>query len=155
MLVYRIVKDENRASDLTGTGAFLVGGRWNSEGINALYTSENAALAMLEVLVHVDSEELPPHLYLVTIEVNEQAIIKQLSSYDLPEDWRRPGNSLVKEAGDKILKEKACIGFKVPSAAFPLQYNYVLNPLHPSFKEHVKVLKIVPLATDNRFFRIA
>jgi RES domain-containing protein len=60
MLVYRIVKNRARVNDLSGTGAFMNGGRWNYEGTYALYTSEYRSLALLETLVHTEDEELPP-----------------------------------------------------------------------------------------------
>lgn len=59
MRVYRIVKLEKRTKDLSGTGAYMEGSRWNNEGVFALYTSESEALAMLEVMVHVQEGGLP------------------------------------------------------------------------------------------------
>ncbi|WP_414649653.1 RES domain-containing protein, partial [Chitinophaga sp.] len=38
MIVYRIVKTAERAQDLSGKGAYLAGGRWNSTGTFMLYT---------------------------------------------------------------------------------------------------------------------
>jgi len=38
MIVYRIAKLAKRTNDLTGTGAYLSGGRWNNPGVYALYT---------------------------------------------------------------------------------------------------------------------
>jgi RES domain-containing protein len=42
---------------MTGTGAYKNGGRWNTPGHYAVYTSGNLSLAMLEVVVHVDDAE--------------------------------------------------------------------------------------------------
>ncbi len=52
MRLYRFCR-KRRANDLSGTGAKLVGGRWNSPGVAMLYTSENGALAFAEYWVHV------------------------------------------------------------------------------------------------------
>ena len=68
------VKAKKRTTDLSGTGAYNAGGRWNSSGVYALYTSENRSLASLEVLVHVDEGELPPDLYVMTIEIVDSAL---------------------------------------------------------------------------------
>jgi hypothetical protein len=46
-----------RASDYTG--AMLAGGRWNPIGTPMLYTAEHLSLACIEILVHVDKNQLP------------------------------------------------------------------------------------------------
>ena len=57
MTCYRVVR--RKYADLTGEGARLYGGRYNPPGIPAIYSSENIALALLEILVHVDKAEVP------------------------------------------------------------------------------------------------
>jgi len=150
MLVHRIVKSISRARDLTGLGAFLEGGRWNSEGVHALYTSENPSLAMLELLVHLDPEEMPPGMYLMDISLSRSPPILQLADADLPDDWREPDNLYLRSLGDRHLREGRYLGLKVPSAVMPSQYNIVLNPQHPSFGRCVRVEKVSPLALDRR-----
>ena len=150
MLVYRIVKQERRARDLSGTGAFLVGGRWNSEGTYALYTSENPSLALLELLVHADEADLPPDMYVLTLEISDAAPVHTITAADLPKDWRVVGNQELKETGDKLFKEKQVFMISAPSAVFPGQRNYILNPLYPSYSRLVKIKKVEQLAVDQR-----
>lgn len=150
MIVYRIAKKKSRANDLSGQGAANEGGRWNSEGVFALYTSESRALAMLELLVHVDDSELPPQLFIMTIEVSDESPFYEIPESDLPADWRRPENLLLKELGDHIFSEKKFIGLKVRSAVLPKEFNYVLNPLFPRFYDLVKVTEIEDLERDGR-----
>jgi RES domain-containing protein len=150
MLVYRIVKSEKRTTDLTGTGAYNEGGRWNSEGVYALYTSEHSALAMLEILVHVDEGELPPDMFIMTIEIADTAPIFTVPDEDLPADWRIPENIALKEMGDKLFMEKKFLGIKARSAVLPDAYNYVLNPLFPGYYDLVKVEEVKPLGVDKR-----
>ena len=64
MIVYRIA-DRKYKDDLSGTGAKLIGGRWNSPGLPALYTSEHASLATLEIIVHVNKPEKFQNLFLL------------------------------------------------------------------------------------------
>lgn len=142
-----------RASDLSGTGAFHDGGRWNSPGIYALYTSENAALALLEVMVHVDESELPPHLFIMTIEVDDQAPIYEVPNTRLPANWRIPDNTELKRIGDRILRGEKYLGIKARSAVMPSQYNYILNPGHPDYARMVRVVKVEPLEVDQRFVK--
>jgi RES domain-containing protein len=47
---------------LDGEGARLAGGRWNSRGRAAVYTSSRLSLAALELLVHTDVPLVPPDL---------------------------------------------------------------------------------------------
>lgn len=150
MLVYRIVKLKIRTTDLTGTGAFNEGGRWNSEGVYALYTSEHSALAMLEVLVHVDEGELPPDMFIMTIEIADDAPIYTVPDEELPADWRVPENIALKEMGDKLFMDKEYLGIKARSAVMPDAYNYVLNPLFPGYYDVVKVVEVKPLPVDQR-----
>lgn len=150
MIVFRIAKTKERASDLSGTGAFRVGGRWNNSGVFALYTSENQALAMLEVLVHVEESELPPALYISTIEVDDAAPLYQVPDNLLPADWRLPENLALKNEGDRLLGNKNYIGFRARSAVMPEEYNIILNPQHPDFSKYVRVKKISELDVDDR-----
>lgn len=142
-----------RASDLSGTGAFNDGGRWNSEGVFALYTSENAALALLEVLVHADESELPPHLFLMTIEVDDKAPIYSVPDSRLPDNWRIPDNMELKRIGDRILRGERYLAIKAKSAVLPAAYNFILNPGHPDFAKMVRVVKVQPLDVDGRLLK--
>ncbi len=150
MILYRIAKRQQRANDLSGQGAANEGGRWNSEGVFALYTSESRALAMLELLVHVDETELPPNLFLMTIEVDDSASFFEIMDEELRDDWRQPENLVLKLKGDKIFQEQNFIGLKARSAVMPPEYNYVLNPLFPRFYDLVKVIHIEDYVLDNR-----
>lgn len=150
MLLYRIAKTEERARDLSGTGAFKAGGRWNNEGVFALYTSESRALALLELLVHLEEAELPPELYIISLKVDDDLKISSVDDTLLPRDWRLPGNIILKNSGDKLLKSAAIMGFRVRSAVLPEEYNIVLNPLFPGFAEKVKIVAIEKFEPDQR-----
>jgi RES domain-containing protein len=150
MIVFRIVKHLNRARDLTGIGAYYAGGRWNNEGTYAVYTSENPALALLELLVHADESELPPNLYLMSIEISDAAPILHITDDMLPEDWRIPNHLALRAMGDRIFQENQFIGFSVRSAVLPVQKNIILHPLYPDFHQQVKIVGVEPLNLDQR-----
>lgn len=57
------------ASDLSGAGAKLTGGRWNHIGTPLVYCSENISLATLETLSYARTGALPFNRYLVRIEI--------------------------------------------------------------------------------------
>jgi RES domain-containing protein len=150
MLVYRIVKMKERASDLSGKGAFLYGGRWNSEGVFMLYASTHASLAMLEVLVHADESEIPPQLFVSQIEISDKASIYQYPDEALPDNWREPDNLGLKKLGDQLMKDRQYLGFKVSSAVLPTEFNILLNPLFPGFADLVTITSVNQLETDPR-----
>jgi RES domain-containing protein len=150
MIVYRIAKSRQRANDLSGTGAFRAGGRWNSSGNFVLYTSESQALALLEVLVHLEESELPPDMYIATIEIDDKAPVYEMKDNELPDDWRAPENISVKNRGDLLLRDKKYLAFKARSAVMPEEYNWVLNPAHESFGKHVRIIKVEKLEVDGR-----
>jgi RES domain-containing protein len=148
MILYRITKC-NYAADLSGTGARLYGGRWNSEGKPMLYLASSRSLAVLEVLVHLDPLIIPGNYCLVDIEVPDDKITT-VDIERLPEDWRDiSGSVILREFGDAFLKKQEHLLMKVPSSIVPAEYNYLLNPLHPDAFD-VKLLKREPFGFDRR-----
>jgi RES domain-containing protein len=152
MLVYRIVKTNDRTKDLSGTGAYRFGGRWNSKGVYMLYTSASSSLALLETLVHQDRSILPSHMYLMEISFNSKLPIHTLDSRDYPGDWKLPGSLLTKAMGDKWMLNTHFLGFRARSAVNPFEFNYLLNPSFPDYKNLLKVERVVKIPTDDRLF---
>jgi len=148
MILYRITNCEY-ADDLSGTGARLFGGRWNSEGKSMLYLASSRALAVLEVLVHLPPLMIPDNYCLVEIEVPDTSFT-EIKTADLPPDWQdiSPPVSL-KQIGNKFLKKNDHLLMKVPSSIVPMEHNYLLNPLHAAIKK-VKVLKKEKFNFDER-----
>lgn len=152
MIVYRIVNDKKRTNDLSGMGAYKFGGRWNNTGVYALYTSEHEALCLLELLVHIDEDELPGQLFIMEIEIDDNAPIYTFQLKDMPPDWRLPENIRLKQLGDEIFKKGKYIGISAPSAVLPQSYNYIFNPGHKDFHTMVRIKKIYPYDVDARLF---
>jgi len=150
MFVYRIVKSKTRTNDLSGTGAYSVGGRWNSKGVYMLYTSENRSLAYLETLVHFDETEYPPNLYIMKIEIDSKATIYTLKEDEYPGGWLQLGWLENKLLGDKLMQDKKILAVKVRSAVTSAECNYLLNPLYPRFYDLVKVVDIQQIILDKR-----
>ncbi|HCS21217.1 MAG TPA: hypothetical protein DIW47_11770 [Bacteroidetes bacterium] len=148
MIVYRISK-KKWAKDLSGKGAENAGGRWNHKGIPVLYTSLNSSLAILELLVHLDHDLLPNDLVVSRIFIPDGSI-KELSLTDLPKNWRdSPAPDPLKEWGKNWVNANTHLALKVPSAANPLEHNYILNVKHPLFSQ-VSVDKTAITQLDNR-----
>ncbi len=153
MTVYRIVKGEKRTRDLSGTGAFKYGGRWNSIGTYLLYTSENTSLAFLETLVHVEESLLPTDFFITAITIKNESLIHTVDDKNYPINWKKLDNLENKVVGDNWMSEMKYLGFKVRSAVNPLEYNYLLNPLFPGCSDLVEVSSVVALVIDTRLIR--
>lgn len=149
MRVYRIAQSEF-AEDLSGEGARLYGGRWNPPGRAMLYTANSTALAALEILVGFDWD-LAPTLSLVELEVPDLPL-EVIATEELPEDWCRPGNPLLRKTGAQWLESRKTLALKVPSATIPTApdgFNILLNPAHPRFAK-IKVRKVLDFNFDAR-----
>lgn len=148
MVVYRLSKSLY-ANDLSGKGAELVGGRWNSKGNAVLYTSQSIALCVTEIAVHIPLGILPKDFELIHIEIPEDLI---LEIKKLPKDWQTfPHADSTQKIGDKFLKDLKYLILKVPSAAVQGEFNYLINPKHKDF-EKVKIRKKEKFSFDERLF---
>ena len=150
MILYRLSKRKYR-SDLSGKGAELFGGRWNSKGVAMLYTSQSRALAFAEVAIHIPIGIVPKDYFLVSISIPDKAGILQLTDTDLPPDWRsNPHSNSTQKIGDQFIAEAKYLVLKVPSAVVPGDYNFLINPNHSQMKG-VVIEDIEPFEFDSRF----
>jgi RES domain-containing protein len=146
---WRIVRSRFAATALTGLGARAYGGRWNSVGTTVIYTAGSMALATLELLVHVQSEDVLARY--VCFEVTfEEELVKVLSPGLLPARWwqARPSAAL-RRLGDDWAASLDRPILRVPSAVVRAEWNYLLNPLHPEFTR-IKIGPRQPLRMDKR-----
>jgi len=148
MILYRIAKC-NFITDLTGTGARLYGGRWNSEGKSMVYLAASRALAVLEVLVHLPPLLLPDNYCVAEIEVPEKSV-HTLDPSLLPDNWKDVAPpAALKQIGNDFIREAKYLVMRVPSTVVPDEFNYLINPWHPDIKK-VKILRTSPFSFDER-----
>jgi RES domain-containing protein len=147
MKVYRISKCAY-VGDLSGTGAALYGGRWNSKGTYLLYTAGSSSLAMLESVVHLSN--LPASDYcLIILDIPDNSI-EEADVNQLPKTWNQhPPPAMLRKTGDKFVREGKKLALRVPSAVNEEEFNLLLNPAHPDFAK-VKVVRSRPIAFDDR-----
>ena len=143
MLVWRLSRKIH--ADLSGEGARLVGGRWNSPGRPMVYCAADASLAMLEVRVHLDLpfELLPDDYVYSAIETGDAAI----EEAGLPATERE-----CREIGDEWLRACRTPLLRVPSAIVPLARNILINPLHPE-ASRISLSADYPCLFDHRLWR--
>jgi RES domain-containing protein len=140
------------ANDLSGKGSSFKGARWNSIGIDMIYTAESRALAMAEVMVHFTAAMLPADYMMVILDIPDDLSIQQVSVDSLPPDWNVfPYLTSTQSIGDSFIRENRNAILLVPSAVVQGDFNLLLNPHHPEFKK-VTIQKTVKFPLDNRFF---
>ena len=73
MIVFRLSKSRF-SKDLSGRGAELAGGRWNSKGLPMLYTSSSRALCTAEIAVHSPLGIVPMDYEIIEIEIPDSSV---------------------------------------------------------------------------------
>ena len=147
MLLYRLTRCIY-ANDLSGLGARLYGGRWNSEGRSVIYLASSRSLAVLEALVHLRPKDIPDDYCMATIEAPDDII--EIDERRLPKGWQEVEDmDALKQVGNVFLYEKKSLLMKVPSAIVGMEYNFLLNPTHPDARK-VKVKNVKPFSFDSR-----
>lgn len=151
MLLYRLAKTA-RAADLTGEGAKRAGGRWNYAGVPVVYTAENGSLVVLEVLQYADISDI--HSFsMLTVEVPDDVAIQRISLITLPDDWHQyPHLTHTKEFGQQWIEQEKALLLQVPSAVYPDETNWLINPHHPDAKR-IQLVSVKPFVFSDRLFR--
>ena len=140
------------ANDLSGTGAKITGGRWNSAGVPVLYCASSIALATLETVHYLRSSGLPFNRYLVRFELPDATWRARHALDPPPGGWDTiPAGMTSRVAGDTWLASLASALLLVPSVIVPEEWNVLINPNHPDAAGvHASTLK--RWHYDPRFF---
>jgi len=129
-------------ADLSGEGARLYGGRWNSPGRPMVYAAESAALAVLEVRVHLDLDwrVLPDDYVLMAIDTGD---LVAETLVETPADPRAAGDAWLAAGRSALLR--------APSFIVPESINVLVNPAHRD-ATRLSVASIRPFAFDARLW---
>jgi RES domain-containing protein len=147
--VWRLIKSRFAGSAFDGEGARLYGSRWNSKGVAVAFAADSAALAVLEVLVHVHDAGILESYSLVSADV-PPALIDLLALRDLPANWRdAPPARQAQTVGDSWVASARSVVLQVPSAVLEQGRIYLLNPAHPDFAK-IKIAPPVEFRFDAR-----
>lgn len=144
---------EKYATPLSGRGAAIKGARWNSPGVELIYTAKNRSLAMAEVAVHLTLATIPADYVMVTIYLPDDISIQILTESELPNSWNAfPYLGTTQVVGDRFVAEnKSCV-LQIPSVVTQGDHNLLINPHHAGFVD-VKITKIDKFPFDKRLFR--
>lgn len=129
MRLYRIGDGRHPLWD--GTGAALIGGRWNSPGRPVIYASLSYGGAMLEILAHAGIGRVPTTHRYVIADVPEDISVERHDATSLPEAWDAEGTASARRFGDQWLREARSAILLVPSVVARLEWNALVNPAHP------------------------
>jgi len=137
---------------LTGEGGLRYAARWHSAGSRIVYLAESPAGAMVEVLVHLELEEveLPRSYTLLHIGVPAGLAIEPLS-VPVGEAWKTD-RELSRRLGDEWLVKRTTALARVPSAILPNTDNLLLNPLHRD-AERIEIIESTRAQFDPRLLR--
>jgi RES domain-containing protein len=148
---FRLVKAKWADTGFSGEGARKYGGRWNGKSYSCVYLAASESLALLEIIVHLDSYALLRHYRLFQIEIPPE-LIDQLPTATLPprcrdnappEDTALIGNAWLDDAASGL-------ALAVPSIIVPRETNYLLDPLHPHYAEVVSQAEELEFVPDPR-----
>lgn len=149
LTAWRIVKARYAANAFDGEGARMEGGRWNSPGTPVVYTSQSAALAALEMLVHLGRGSILAAYVLIPC-ISDDPLISRLERKRLPKNWRSyPAPPELQLIGDDWVKSGTSAVLEVPSAVIDTDSNYLLSSRHRDFKR-IRVMKRQPFEFDLR-----
>ena len=151
MRVFRLSR-KKYAKTLSGKGAAMFGNRWNSKGVEMIYTADSRALAMAEVAVHLSIAKLPKDYMMLEIEIPKSVSICELKKRP-KKGWNdNPPTSISQELGDAFIRDSAFGVIKVPSAVVQGDFNYLINPYHKDFKK-IEIMSAATFPFDTRMFK--
>ncbi|WP_447956620.1 RES family NAD+ phosphorylase [Vreelandella sp. EE7] len=147
---YRLVKRKYQDTAFDGEGARLYGGRWNSPGNACVYVASSESLALLEIMVHLESYRLLETYALLRLTLPAESILR-VGIEDLPDNWQEaPAPAETAELGDGWLASKQSLALALPSVIVPRELNYMLNPAHPLFDQMTTTAEELPFQADSR-----
>lgn len=130
---WRITKARHAATAFTGGGAKAYGGRWNSPGTAVVYTAGSISLAILEMLVNMQAQDLMRHYVIFPVSF-DPTLMTTVNPATLPPAWRTsPSPASVQRVGDAWVAIAGSAVLRLPSVIVPSEWHYLLNPAHPDF----------------------
>ena len=151
MEAFRLARSKY-ASDLSGIGASIRGARWNSAGVEMIYTAANRSLAMAEVAVHLTLATVPADFVMLTVYIPDNISLQKITESELPEEWNVfPYKSNTQQIGDRFIAQNDYCLLQVPSSVTNGDSNVLINPRHQEFSE-IKIVDTARFPFDRRIF---
>ena len=153
MRAYRICKKRFLGTAFSGEGSHRYGGRWNSKGRRVVYLGGTAAIAALELIVHLEEASDLDQLKYVLVPVDfDEGLVSRLPS--LPKGWNQyPAPLSTATVGDEWVSSESSTVLEVPSAVIPIERNYLINPSHDDFRK-IFIGRPEPFQFDSRLNKL-
>jgi RES domain-containing protein len=149
---WRLTKTKHLLHAFDGEGARLYGGRWSSPGRRVVYVSESLALAVLEVLVHLQDTSILSAYSSIRVTF-DNALVLSVNPASLRTNWRRsPPPPEARAIGDAWIDAASSAILEVPSAVVAREHNFLINPAHKDF-HLVATGPAVPYECDSRLLK--
>jgi RES domain-containing protein len=157
--VYRLARA--RYANLSGIGAANQPGRWNRKDQEAIYTSTEMGVPLLERLVHTQKDLIPSNLAMLTLHLSGRWVAKpgrEAVLTDMDTDASMVVYASIERA--RMAMQDPMFGLKtgfepmaiaVPSVIVPV-WNLVLYPEAPGFWQHISLVSVEPFGFDPRLF---
>ncbi|MFK8082058.1 MAG: RES family NAD+ phosphorylase [Granulosicoccus sp.] len=142
--VYRIVS--NKYPPFDGGGAYRWGSRWVDPGRLVVHAASSYSLAVLENLVHWQSNTLPPTLVCIVATIPDSLKQSTKTPRDIDDE------DACRAIGNKWFDEGKSVALWVPSVVSPYEKNVLINQLHPDFTK-IRILKPAEAVVDKRLTR--
>jgi len=147
--IWRITHRQYHESAFSGEGARLYGGRFNSEGLKAVYTSGSLSLSLLELLVQIDDRSYLDNCIQFYADIPGELIYKPTVN-QLPSSWNDvPYGKSTQKFGDQWINDEQYAVMRIPSVVVPIEFNYIINPIHVDF-DKIKISNDEMVKLDPR-----
>lgn len=152
LTTYRICKTKYAATVFDGEGAYRFGGRWNSRGTRIVYTAGSLSLAALEMLVHLNDEEILFSYSFAAAEFDESLVLPIEEFQTLPKNCSASPPPLeIQRIGDEWVRSKASVVLRVPTSVLPVEFNYLINVQHSEFSK-IRLSESQTFIFDERLY---
>lgn len=152
MRLWRICRQVHAADAFSGEGARVYGGRWNSPGVRAVYTSTSLALAAVETFVNLEPNLRPNDLVSTECVLPDEIETERIALDSLPRTWNKAKDDFLRAFGDRWIRAGKSVALYVPSAAIRGEWNLLINPAHSDFLR-IKISAPNPFEFGLRMFR--
>jgi RES domain-containing protein len=156
MKVWRICRLPYADEGFSGEGARRFGGRWNSRGVRMVYASTSLSLAAIELFVHLEPGQAPRDLVYLSATLPDGEPGRIVRPDELPPDWWSDDTAVsgetTRELGDAWIRSRSSLAIQVPSVPIRVEWNVLLNPLHPRVGE-LQIDVSRPFVFDARMFQ--
>ncbi len=108
---------------------------------------------MIEYFIHIDPDDPPKDLVVVTAEVPNSVSSTAISPKQLTANWREsPSPPELADIGDRFFRDRRAAILILPSVLAPVESNWLINPQHPEFSR-IRLHSVKAFEYDSRFFK--